>query len=482
MSFTTLTFVLFLPLVFLAHWLAKGRRGQNLVLLLASYVFYGWWDWRFCLLILFSSGLDFYVARAMSRSSDEGRRKHLLWLSCAVNLGFLGTFKYFNFFAASLVLAANSVGLELSPITLRLILPVGISFYTFQTLSYTIDVYRRELEASDSALDYFTYVAFFPQLVAGPIERGRRLMPQLARARIFDSASATDGARQIMWGLFKKIAIADNLAYFVDMGYGHQCTGAEVFVATIFFAFQIYWDFAAYSDIAIGSARLFGVDLCRNFALPYFSQSVAEFWRRWHMSLSTWFRDYVYIPLGGSRSSTGRKFFNVLLTFTISGLWHGAGWNFVIWGALNGLLTAPMILRPSKTRVGALETPGGDADIPGLSTILRMVGTFLLICSTWVCFRADGLEHALQLYSSMATGLFSAEGWSLRTLGPEGITGFSCLIALTLMAEWIQRRHAHVLVFERLPRWACWGIYTSLLWSALYLQRNEIAAFIYFQF
>jgi D-alanyl-lipoteichoic acid acyltransferase DltB (MBOAT superfamily) len=482
LSFTTLTFAVFLPLVFLAHWRARECRGQNAVLLAASYVFYGWWDWRFCLLIFASSAVDFLLAPAIERSNDPLRRKRLLGVSLVFNLGVLATFKYFDFFVGSLVQAAAVAGLEVQAPALRLILPVGISFYTFQTLSYKIDVYRRELAATRKPIEYFTYVAFFPQLVAGPIERGKRLLPQLQKRRTFDPEQATDGVRQILWGLFKKVAIADNLARAVDMCFGQQCSGAESLVSTFFFAFQIYWDFSAYSDIAIGSARLFGVRLCRNFALPYFSQSVAEFWRRWHISLSTWFRDYVYIPLGGRRVLSGRRFLNVLATFTISGLWHGAGWHFVAWGALNGLLAAPLLMRAGSSTLGPEDTPGGEPALPSPLTLLRMLGTFLLICSTWVFFRAENMGQALGVYRDIGGGIFSREGWQLRTLGPEFVAGFAALVGLVVLVEWVQRRQAHALVFDGLPRWARWGVYTCLFWLTLLLQRNEISAFIYFQF
>lgn len=339
MTFTTLTFGLFLVLVFALHWCARGRLGQNSVILVASYLFYGWWDLRFCALLLGSSLLDYVIARAIARSQPQPAlarpRRVLVAVSCVANLGLLGVFKYFDFFIDSLALALEQVGVSTELPSLRLILPVGISFYTFQTLGYTIDVYRGDVRASRSLLDYLAYVSFFPQLVAGPIERARNLLPQLERPRQFDEATAREGARQMLWGLAKKVILADHLGAFVAeiyLGDGSvHASGPVLMIATVAFALQIYCDFSAYSDLAVGTAKLFGIRLVRNFAYPYFSRSVVEFWRRWHMSLSTWFRDYVYVPLGGSQCGPRRRWLNLMVTFTLSGLWHGANWTFVVW-------------------------------------------------------------------------------------------------------------------------------------------------------
>ena len=333
MTFTTLTFLVFLVVVLALYWGVRRRRAQNVVLLVASYVFYGWWDPRFLGLLVASSLVDFWIARALVPERPDHQRRALVALSCVLNLGLLGVFKYHGFFLESFAALARSLGLEPSLPTLYIVLPVGISFYTFQTLGYSIDAYRRHVVPSRSLVDYLAFVALFPQLVAGPIERAGRLLPQLERPRTFDEAKARDGCKLILWGFCKKIVLADHLGELVELAYAGPVTSASgpvLLVATICFAFQIYCDFSAYSDIAIGSARLLGMELVRNFAHPYFSRSVAEFWRRWHMSLSTWFRDYVYVPLGGSQRGPARRWLALMATFTLSGLWHGPSWTFVL--------------------------------------------------------------------------------------------------------------------------------------------------------
>jgi D-alanyl-lipoteichoic acid acyltransferase DltB (MBOAT superfamily) len=473
MTFTTLTFGLFLILVFALYWLAPGRRGQNLVLLAASYVFYGWWDPRFCALLLGSSLVDFHVARALSRAESPARRRALLGLSCAVNLGLLGVFKYYGFFAGSLAALLETIGLHASLPTLNVILPVGISFYTFQTLSYTIDVYRREIPARAHALDYLAYVSLFPQLVAGPIERAGRLLPQLERARSFDEARARDGAKQMLWGFCKKIILADHLAEFVDPLFADPtvyASGPVLMVATVCFAFQIYCDFSAYSDMAIGCAKLFGIELVRNFDHPYFSRSVGEFWRRWHMSLSTWFRDYVYVPLGGSRHGPARWWLSLMATFALSGLWHGANWTFVLWGVSNGLLVG-------------LSRPGASTRArTGLLGFVAMLGTFVLICLTWVLFRAVDLPQAMGIYAAMFGDLGRAAAWAELALHRDFLQAFGPLLLAFVLVEWQTRAAAHPLALERWPRALRWSLYTVLLWAAIYLMPDEPDAFIYFQF
>ncbi|KPK65436.1 MAG: hypothetical protein AMK73_02940 [Planctomycetes bacterium SM23_32] len=487
MTFTTFTFVLFLPLVFAVYWTVKGRRAQNAVLIAASYVFYGWWDWRFCSLLIFSSLLDFGVGIGLGRCEGRRVRKALLGLSLLGNLGLLGFFKYFNFFAENLSALADSVGLYLSPVTLRLALPVGISFYTFQTLSYTFDVYRGKMLPTRRLIDYMTYVSFFPQLVAGPIERAPRLLPQFMEERRFDHDEAVDGCRQMLWGFFKKLALADNLARIVEPAYAgpELFGGPRLALATVCFAFQIYCDFSAYSDIAIGAGRLFGVRLMRNFAYPYFSQTVAEFWRRWHISLATWFRDYLYIPLGGSRVRPLKTAWNVLLTFVVSGLWHGASWNFVIWGGLNGLATAPAVLSPDRERKTPQDVPGGVRALPGPLVLLKMLRTFAIICVGWVFFRAGTLRDAVLILTRMATQAFSGAGYrELALYVSEEAAVHRTLIVLAgfVLVEWWQRRRDHVLSIGRLPRPLRWVVYTALIWGTLYLARSRTAEFIYFQF
>ena len=459
-------------------------RGQNLLLLVASYAFYGWWDIRFCLLMLVSSVVDFFVGRWMP-GVGAARRRVLLATSLAANLGLLGYFKYLGFFVESAASLLQSFGVNASVPSLEIILPVGISFYTFQTLSYTIDIYRGKLMPSRDFLAYMAFVAFFPQLVAGPIERASNLVPQFERRRGFDYEQAVDGARMILWGLFKKMVLADSLAVIVDGIYGSPSagTGPEFVLATGCFAFQIYLDFSAYSDIAIGTAKMLGIDLMRNFAYPYFSQSVAEFWRRWHISLSTWFRDYVFIPLGGSRRGRGRTAVAVLMTFVASGLWHGASWNFVVWGALNGLAILPVILsRMSLVKVGPSHVPGGTGKLPSLSAAGRMASTFAFICLTWVFFRAPDLEAAILILLRMIRDAARVECYSpaIVTLW-DNVLPVSLVIG-TMVVEWFTRQQSHPLRLLALPRAARWATYATLFWLIAILGTRNEGAFIYFQF
>ncbi|NLG36273.1 MAG: MBOAT family protein [Lentisphaerae bacterium] len=461
MSFATLTFFLFCVLVFGLYHARAVRGWQNGLLVVASYVFYGWWDYRFCSLMLVSSLVDYWAGRAIERSSHPGRRRLCLGISLATNLGMLGFFKYFNFFAENLALLMESVGVPFHAGTLNIVLPVGISFYTFQTMSYTLDIYRGQFHPVKNFPAYMAFVSFFPQLVAGPIERASHLLPQFLSARRFDAVRAWGGMRLILWGLFKKMVVADNLAAVVDPLYANPGlhSGPELLVATVAFAVQIYCDFSAYSDIASGTAGLFGIDLMRNFAFPYFSRSVGEFWRRWHISLSTWFRDYVYIPMGGSRRGPGRTRVNILLTFAVSGLWHGASWNFVIWGVLNGL---GMMLGTSagrRDRSGPSRVPGGASGWPSLSSLAAMLGTFGFICLTWVFFRAATLGDALDALRAILTLKGGAEGWAAVGRLMEQNEVIFRLIPLFLLAEWLRRRSWNVLALS--------GFFES--WMALVL-------------
>lgn len=484
MTFTTLTFALFLVLVFALYWSARGVRGQNWILVVASYAFYGWWDPRFCLLLLASSLVDYGVGRALGSADAVRRRKALVAVSCVANLGVLAVFKYYGFFVESLVETAASVGVTVRAPTLAIILPVGISFYTFQTLGYTIDVYRRELEPERDVATYLAYVSLFPQLVAGPIERAGRLLPQLRRARVFDEASARDGAKQMLWGFAKKIVLADHLGEFVDQVYGSpevHASGPTLALATVAFAFQIYCDFSAYSDIAIGTARLFGVDLVRNFAFPYFSRSVGEFWRRWHISLSTWFRDYVYVPLGGSRRGRGRLWLSLMATFTLSGLWHGANWTFVIWGAVNGLLVG-LSIRPGASKRGPDDRPPDLLTAEGLRALPAMLGTFALVCSTWVLFRAVDLPQAMGIFARVATDVWRPAAWSELRYHGEFLAAFGPIVLGFVVVEWRTRDAPHPLRLPSWPRPLRWALYTAIAWVTIYLMPDSASAFLYFQF
>jgi alginate O-acetyltransferase complex protein AlgI len=482
MLFNSVIFALFLPIVFGLHYLRRGRRWQNSVLLIASYIFYGYWDYRFCALLLGTSLLDYWTGHRIAESSNPTRRKFFLAISLIGNLGVLGFYKYFNFFADSFALLLATAGIDINTSTLNYILPVGISFYTFQTLSYSIDIYRREFEPRRDLIQYLTFVSFFPQLVAGPIERARDLLPQFSNARVFSPADAIDGCRLMLWGFLKKMVFADNLAVIANAAFAAPgaSTDAELFVGAICFSFQIYGDFSGYSDIATGVAKLFGIELRRNFAYPYFSQSLSEFWRRWHISLSTWFRDYVFIPLGGSRGPLSATAANILLTMTISGLWHGAAWHFVMWGVFHGLLVgASRMLWPN------MRTPG-PADMPAknvtLGTIFRIARTFAFVCIGWIFFRAATLTDALTICARLGKGIFSAPFYTeLAGVIQHHWAGLAVLIIFGGI-EWLGRAHWNPLPIARWPAPARWMAYTALTWAVILFGTQHVAEFIYFQF
>lgn len=490
MNFTSLTFPLFLALVFSLHWIVGAKRWQNATLVVASFVFYAWWDYRFCALMMFSAVVDYSVGRGLNASNNPKARRGLLLASMVANLGMLGTFKYFNFFTENLVYVAGQLGIQMAPFTINVVLPIGISFYTFQTMSYTIDIYRRHSKASNRFLDYLTYVTFFPQLVAGPIERADHLLPQFGTARRFDAEVATEGCRQMLWGFFKKMVIADHFSLVVDAAYASPdtTTGPQLAFATFCFAFQIYCDFSAYSDIAIGTAKLFGIRLRRNFAYPYFSQSVVEFWRRWHISLSTWFRDYVYLSMGGSRCGRARRIFNVMVVFLVSGLWHGASWNFVIWGAVNGLVVIPSVLRDHRGARGLDETVGGDRIVPGIITSFRIARTFVFTNLAWVFFRAQDLDDSMLILRKIVASIAnpSVYGEWLSSMRSETDTLIILVHLVALVAlEWLGRRRRFPLHKLHTLGWPValrWGAYTLLILDTLYYGTRMTGEFIYFQF
>lgn len=397
MLFNSLDFAVFLPIVFLLYWFVTNHnlKLQNALIVAASYVFYGWWDWRFLSLIIFSTLVDYSIGRRLKNEEKQSTRKILLWTSIIVNLGFLGFFKYYNFFLDNFVAAFSFFDQEIQPNTLNIILPVGISFYTFQTLSYTIDVYKKNLEPTEDFITFSAFVCFFPQLVAGPIERATNLLPQFYKKRTFEYDKAVDGMRQILWGLFKKVVIADNCAEYANLIFNNyqDYNGSTLLLGAIFFTFQIYGDFSGYSDIAIGTSRLFGFNLMQNFATPYFSRDIAEFWRRWHISLSTWFRDYLYIPLGGSRGGTWMKVRNTFIIFLVSGFWHGANWTFIAWGGLNAMYFLPLLLlKRNRTNLGVVAE---GRMLPNIRELWQIGTTFSLTVFAWIFFRAENLVMAL---------------------------------------------------------------------------------------
>ncbi|XZE55290.1 MBOAT family O-acyltransferase [Planctomycetaceae bacterium SH139] len=479
MLFNSIPFLVFLPIVFMMYWFVAQRnvRFQNLILLFASYFFYGWWDPRFLILIFVSSAIDFAIGLALSQPRSAWTRKSLFMVSVSFNLGMLGVFKYYNFFIDSFVDLLSKAGITTSVGSLDIVLPVGISFYTFQTLSYSIDVYRRRIEPTHDAVAFFVFVSFFPQLVAGPIERASNLLPQFLHRRVFDYSAAVDGLRQTLWGLFKKIVIADNCGLYADQAFNdHGNFSSIALIAGAFcFSLQIYCDFSGYSDVAIGVSRLFGFSLMRNFAFPYFSRDVAEFWRRWHISLSTWFRDYVYLPLGGSRVTRARMIRNTFIVFLVSGLWHGASWTFVVWGLLNSLYFLPLQLAGMNRRFVAHEMPENNW-LPSLREIRQILVTFSLTLVAWVFFRAESLNHAL----SYLKHTFS---FNASTAGLSVPVELWVLITFFLLIEWAQRGRQHPLEMTSPPPSAPlrWTIYGSLLWLILVFGGQQ-QDFIYFQF
>lgn len=482
MLFNSIEFAIFLPIVFLLYWFVfnKNIRLQNFFIVAASFFFYGWWDWRFLLLMITSASVDFLVGIKLKHQQNNRKRKFLLIASLLVNLGILGFFKYFNFFVSNFVDAFSFFGFQLKVSTLKVVLPVGISFYTFQALSYTIDVYRKKLEPTLNAIDYFAYISFFPQLVAGPIERATNLLPQFYHKRTFEYHQAIDGLRQILWGLFKKIVIADNASEYVNnifSNYTHH-SGSTLAFASIMFAFQIYCDFSGYSDIAIGTARLFGFSLMRNFAFPYFSRDIAEFWRRWHISLSTWFRDYVYIPLGGSQGSINNKIRNTMIIFIISGFWHGANWTFIIWGALNAIYFIPLQIR-DKNRI-YLDIVAKGKTFPTLKELSSIIFTFALTTFAWIFFRSPSIEDALRfIYQIFSISFFTVPYyiWTSKNII------FLLVIVMFIMLEWTGREQQYAtqnlgLKWKKVFRFS----YYYFILLLIYYFGGKEQQFIYFQF
>lgn len=475
MLFNSIEFLIFLPIVFFVYWfvLSKNRKWQNIFLLIASYVFYGWWDWRFLSLIFLSSLVDYTVGIQLQKKKSDASRRIFLLLSIVFNIGMLGFFKYFNFFVDNFNTAFSFFGNEINIRTLKLVLPVGISFYTFQTLSYTIDVYKRKLKPTEDIISFFAYVSFFPQLVAGPIERAKNLLPQFQTDRVFDIAKATDGLKQILWGLFKKIVIADNCAIVVNQVFSNyqDFAGSDLLLGAIFFAFQIYGDFSGYSDIAIGTARLFGFSIMQNFAYPYFSRDIAEFWRRWHISLSTWFRDYVYIPLGGSRGGNWMKIRNTFIIFLVSGFWHGANWTFITWGFINALYFLPLLLL-KKNRQN-LDIAAENRIFPTLKEFFQISFTFSITVFAWIFFRSDSIANAFGYIS----GIIDSSFFTMPSVDKR----FAIYILLFTAFEWVQRRKKYALEINSNRPALNWILYLVII-IIIFAKSGAQQEFIYFQF
>lgn len=485
MLFNSIDFAIFFPIVFVLYWiLSKHLVARNLLILISSYVFYGWWDWRFLFLIAISSIVDYVVGNQLYKTEKLKKRKGLLLISLLVNLGFLVYFKYTNFFIETFVDSFRLFGKELEVSSLNIILPVGISFYTFQTLSYTIDIYRKQLKPTKDILSFFAFVSFFPQLVAGPIERASHLLPQFYKTYKFNYSQVKSGLLLMAFGLFKKMVIADRAAVLVNQVYNNPSDyyGFDVILATVFFAFQIYCDFSGYSEIAIGAARTMGFDLMKNFDSPYLSKSITEFWRRWHISLSTWFRDYVYIPLGGSRNGKYKTYANLFIVFLVSGLWHGAAMTFVIWGAIHGVI---IVIEKAfyKERKQLFKTLNIQDNFAHKIIFIPII--FMIVCFSWIFFRANSLADSFTLISNIGIDSFKTSNiFELGLVKPELIL---CLITIVLLVvfEWTHKKHnmQKFLLKQILP--VRWSFYLIIIFSILIFGiygENQVSEFIYFQF
>lgn len=486
MLFNSIQFALFLPIVFLLYWFVFDRligksewqlRLQNAFVVVASYVFYGWWDWRFLVLIAFTSFCSWGSGILIGKAKTRKTAKTWTTLNIILNLGILALFKYYDFFVTEF---GQLFHLSTDGLLLKVILPVGISFYTFQALSYSIDVYRGKIEPTKDIIAFFAFISFFPQLVAGPIERATNLLPQFLKKREFDYDTAVDGVRQILWGLFKKIVVADNCAVFVDevfKTYTEQ-TGSTLLLAAIFFTFQIYGDFSGYSDIAIGTAKLFGIKLMRNFNVPYFSRDIAEFWRRWHISLTTWFRDYVYIPLGGSRVSKVKVIRNTFVIFLLSGFWHGANWTFIAWGAYHAVLFLPLILTGKNRKY--TNQVAEDRMLPTLKEAGQMLLTFFLAVMGWIIFRSSGMPTMMGYFKGLmqfGTLRASYRFFTLPEMWPTNL-----FVILMLAVEWLQRGKEHGMDLCMIKQvWLRALIYYSMVFVMI-IASGKSSTFIYFQF
>lgn len=476
MLFDSIGFALFLPFIFILHWaFCKNRVQQNLLLLAASYVFYGLWDWRFLIILLFSILINFLAGANLTESNKK--RKIVLYTAVIVNIGVLCFFKYYNFFIESFNEFLLGFGITQSLSTLKIILPVGISFYTFHGLSYILDIYNGKIKPTKSLLNYSLFVSYFPLLVAGPIERASHLLPQLKEKRSFNYLQATEGLKQMLWGFFKKIAIADNCAGLVNNIFSnyHEHNSTTLLLGAFYFTIQIYCDFSGYSDIALGTSKLFGINLLKNFNYPFFSRNIAEFWRRWHISLSSWFRDYLYIPLGGSRVSLNKQIRNTFIIFIVSGFWHGANWTYIVWGGLNAVYIVPSIIR--KTNRKMLNTVAQNSKLPSVVEIFQMLTTFFLTMLAFLVFRAKDLSEAFNYILRM----FSNNLFSKPTLV---YTPLIIYILFMLAMEW-QGRLRNFALERFAPSWnrsVRWAFYILIVIMIMGLFPEQSQQFIYFQF
>jgi alginate O-acetyltransferase complex protein AlgI len=482
MLFNSISFAIFLPVVFILYWfVAKGNlRFQNILLLVSSYFFYACWDWRFLFLLIFSTLLDYFTGIKIHEAENRNKKLLWLWLSISVNLGFLGVFKYFNFFSASFADGLSLLGIKSNFLTIEVILPVGISFYTFHGLSYVIDLYKNKIKPERNFIDYSVFVSFFPLLVAGPIERATHLLPQIIKKREFNYSKAVNGLRQILWGLFKKIVIADNCAEYANTIFNNSSdySGSTLVIGALFFTFQIYCDFSGYSDIALGTARLFGIDLLRNFAFPYFSRDIAEFWRRWHISLSSWFRDYLYIPLGGSKGGMWMKIRNTFIIFLVSGFWHGANWTFIVWGLLNALYIMPSII--FNTNRNNLDSVAKGKYLPTIRELFAILITFNLTVFAWIFFRANSIKQVVEIISE----IFSRTFFTIPYFPGIGKAGPISVITIGfLVVEWLGREQQYAIAHLGL-KWykpLRWAMYYGII-LIIFKFAGSQQQFIYFQF
>ncbi|GHT18975.1 O-acyltransferase [Bacteroidia bacterium] len=487
MLFNSIEFGIFLPIVFLLYWaISKNVKAQNVFLLAASYFFYGWWDWRYLSLVLLCSITNYSAGVLMMKTELQKRRRLILTVCCLVSFGVLGVFKYYDFFVTSFVDAFSLLGIQLQTKTLQLILPVGISFYTFHTLSYTIDVYRRKFEPTRDVVSFFLFVSIFPLAMAGPIERATNLLPQIYRRRTFDYDLAVDGMRQILWGLFKKMVIADNCATIANEIFNNSAnySGSSLLLGAVFFTFQIYGDFSGYSDMALGIGKLLGFRFLQNFRFPYFSRDIAEFWRRWHISLNTWFRDYLYIPLGGSRGSQWQVVRNTFIIFLVSGFWHGANWTFISWGAYHAILFLPVILLGKNRKY--TDTVAEGKRLPSLKELCQMAFTFGLVVFGWILFRAENITHAWNyILGIFSASLFTMPNLSIRPdIRVDGTVITLCFIAIFLLVEWLNRQKQHGLQIDNVKYPILrWIFYYAIIYAIIkYPGGEDTQQFIYFQF